>query len=598
MLDVKVDQSDGSALVIKRVLRGVIYGLVEPDFVGETSKTLEFFINGISIGGVTIQPSDFVDGAPYQFKFLIPPSFIFEAPISLRMREAESGEEIGRPLPFHDAAAVKAAIDVADGAVTAVEYGSLKGALRDVNPDALPITVCVYHRGAAIARAVVDAKAKPLASGALISSLPFSISLPSSVLDGAATTLGVRIEGSSKEFAGSPLTVWLDSSDGLRDRLAHLERRNEQLEAEVAELRSSIVGDIAEQFYRFVVPRVDAFLSLQREGLEGQMIALWRNLSGDAPAPIARRGLPESVSLGLSGPFTGYRWSRETVSGAPSDRWFARSAFLGTEISDKHDILVVMNGAHAVSSAALDDLTLSANGRSIDLTRFSEKKGGWRAFGVIPRAALGAHGGLSLLLETDVEGAHPLAPADMSAVSLSVESVALIPVKAAALEYSIGARPEVFPFGWHAIERMPDNRPFRWMGSEGVIVLNGLAPGAPIRVELSGPMVLGEMLSTVTADLDGALAEVTQLETGKGWALELEFPARAAGGPSVAFLRVRAAARQPSEEDKRLLSLALSQVLVDQEAEPSAFRPGDIDAAAGAVSEPRRVEELSASDGH
>jgi hypothetical protein len=594
MLDGKVGRADGSALVvIERVLRGVIYGLAEPEFIADASRTLEFFINGILIGSVTIQPSDFEDDAPFAFKCLVSPRFIFEAPISLRMRDAESGVEVGHPMSFLDAAGAKRAIEVADGAVTGVEYGALKGVLRDVNPHALPIALCVYHRGAAIARVVVDSENRPSAAGAVIPSLPFSMALPSSVLDGSATTLCVRIEGAAQDFAGSPLTVWLDSSDGLRDRLAHLERKNERLEAEVARLRASIVEDIAEQFYRFVVPRVDSFLSLQREGLEGQMIALWRNLSGDAPPPIARRGLPESVSLRLSGAFTGYRWSLATVADAPSDRWFARSAFLGTEVSNAHDILVVLNGAHAASRAALDDLTLTANGRAIDLLRFAEEKGGWRAIGVIPRAALAANGALGLLLETDVESAHPLAPSDMDAVSLSVGSVVLRAVKATALEYSISASPEVFPSGWHAMEHMPDKRPFRWMTGEGSIVLSGLLPGAPIRVELSGPMALGDVLAGVTADLDGAPAEVTQNPpVGRGWSLKLKFPARDAGGPSVAVLRVRASARQPSAEDKRFLSLALTRVVVDQTPEPPPLLSGDARDEPAPVDSPGAVKEL------
>lgn len=594
MLDGKVGRADGAPVVIERVLRGVIYGLVEPEFIGGASKTLEFFINGILIGGVTIQPSDVEGDAPCAFKLLISPRFVFEAPISLRMRDAESGVEVGRPMSFLDAAGAKRAIEVADGAVTGVEFGALKGVLREVNPHALPIALCVYHRGAAIARTVVDSESRPAAAGAVIPSLPFSMALPSSVLDGSATTLCVRIEGAAQELAGSPLTVWLDSSDGLRDRLAHLERKNERLEAEVAQLRASVVEDVAEQFYRFVVPRVDAFLSLQREGLEGQMIALWRNLSGDAPPPIARRGLPESVSLRLSGPFTGYRWSLQTVADAPSDRWFARSAFLGTEVSNAHDILVVLNGAHAVSRAALDNLTLAANGRAIDLLRFAEEKGGWRALGVIPRAALAATGALGLLLETDVESAHPLAPSDMIAVSLSVGSVILRAVKATALEYSISASPEVFPSGWHAMEHMPDKRPFRWMTSEGSIVLSGLLPGAPIRVELSGPMALGDTLAGVTADLDGAPAEVTQVPpAGRGWSLTLRFPARDAGSPAVAVMRIRASARQPSAADNRLLSLALTRVVVDQTPEPPARPSAAAEEPAPAEESPGGAKELA-----
>jgi hypothetical protein len=103
------------------------------------------------------------------------------------------------------------------------------------------------------------------------------------------------------------------------------------------------------------------------------------------------------------------------------------------------------------------------------------------------------------------------------------------------------------------------------MGADALIVLSGLRPGAPIRVEVSGPMALDGMLTDLSADLDGAPAEIVPLETaGSGWALELEFPEREKGAPSAAFLRLRAPARQPSPADRRLLSLAVSEVLVDQ----------------------------------
>lgn len=569
MLDSKLSQADGSALVeIKRVLRGVIYGVVEREFVGDEPKTLEFFINGISIGVTTIEPADFRDSDVYEFKFLILPSYIFEAPVSIRMRDIESGEEFGRPLEFQEVADAKAAIQVADGAVATVERGSVKGSLRDINPDALPITVGVYNRGMPIARTVVGSKGVLAGSGALISSLPFAVGLPPSVLDGSSTSISVRIEGSSQEFAGSPLIVRLEAGDGLHERLAHLERKNDELEAEVAQLRASIVGDIAEQFYRFIVPRVDAFLAIQREGLEGQMNALWRDLSGRDAAPIARRKLPESVSLALDGPFTGYRWS-DPIPSAPSNRWFTRSAFLAVEISSANDLLVVVKGAHAVSRSALDLLTIAANGRAIEVAVSMEASGGWLAVGVVPRAALSRDGSLGLLLETDVADAHALAPASMGAVSLSVASVEFIPLVAKSNEVAISAKPEAFPFGWYAMELAADKRRFRWMGAEGLVVLNGVEPDAPIRIELRGPIVLPDVLPNVEAQLDGVPGKVVDLEAGgAGWVLRLQFPARRDDACSVALLRVLAPAKQPSATDNRLLSLAVSDVLLDQSAEP------------------------------
>lgn len=572
MLDSKLSQAEGSALVeIKRVLRGVIYGSVERDFVGEASKTLEFFINGISIGTTTIEPSDFEGDEPHEFKFLILPSFIFEAPLSIRMREVGADTEIGSPLVFQEVVDANAAILVADGVVAAVERGSVKGSLRDINPDALPIAVGVYCRGVPIARTVVGSKAVLSASGSLISSLPFSVGLPPSVLDGASTSISVRIEGSSQEFVGSPLILRLDAGDGLHDRLIHLEQKSQELEAEVALLRSSIVGDIAEQFYRFIVPRVDAFLTVQREGLEGQMTALWRDLGGESPAPIARRKLPESVSISLADNFTGYRWS-DLIATAPGNRWFTRSAFVATEIADKNDILVVVKGAHAVSSAALASLALAVNGRPIEVAS-TASAAGWQAIAVVPRAAIAGHGSLGLQFETEIAEPHPLAPPLMGPVSLSVGSVDLLPLKTKAAEYPISASPEVFPIGWYTMEQSASGQRFRWMGADGLAVLNGLEPGAPIRIEISGPMVLDGVLSNVTAELDGVSAEAVRVETrGSGWALEFEFPARQKGACPAALLRIRAPAKQPSPADMRFLSLAVSEILVDQ-APKSALSP-------------------------
>ena len=267
--------------------------------------------------------------------------------------------------------------------------------------------------------------------------MPFSIGLPPSILDGGSTSISVRIDGSSQEFVGSPLLIRFDTGDGLHDRLTHLEQRNGELEAEVAAIARHPSSPTSPSNSTASSCRGSTRCwRSSAKAWKGQMMALWRELSPEGPAPLMRRPLPESFALSLAKPFTGFRWS-EPIVGLPSDRWFAHSGFVATEISNKHDLLLVAQGALAVAAAAWERLTVLANGQQDRRPAPSPTARAGGSSDSCRAPFLSTSGALALVFETPVAGVHTrLAPTATGAVSLSLASVELTGLAASAPVHS------------------------------------------------------------------------------------------------------------------------------------------------------------------
>jgi hypothetical protein len=257
--------------------------------------------------------------------------------------------------------------------------------------------------------------------------------------------------------------------------------------------------------------------------------------------------------------FSGFRWS-ECIASAPTDRWLRRSAFVAAEVADDDDVLLVLSGRYFLSEKALAGLTVDVNGAKVRVVP-SVGPDGWTAVGVVPKAKLKGNGVLGLLLEVAEEGRHPVA-GDDKVVSLSVGSIKLYKLATSGQHYTASAGEMAFAAGWHEAETTNGGSPFRWMGKQGIVALTGLPAEGPVHLRLSGPFAMTPV-SAMVAELDGVPA-VMEVHQGRGatWVAKLRFPKRPPSSASAGLLVLRAETRTPGNDDPRLLSVAVSDVLL------------------------------------
>src|SRR4051794_5340279 len=159
----------------------------------------------------------------------------------------------------------------------------------------------------------------------------------------------------------------MDVGTSFSERLARLEAQNEELSESLRTMSERILSDVIEQFYTFIVPRVDAVVIGQREILERQMIELWREFSREK-RPMQRPGLPTTVTIRMCDAVTGRGW---VMAGAPpnrDERWFSKTAFIAAYISPNSPVLLKLRGSAIINELGLSRLAIPANGYPLSVT--------------------------------------------------------------------------------------------------------------------------------------------------------------------------------------------------------------------------------------
>ncbi len=549
---------------LEGVVGGVIYGWLSKALVPENQRSVDIFINGFHAG--VASASDEIGTLVREqtvccFKLRLPTSFVVNAPVTIRARVVGTVSEIANPLSLATSEEVTAALSLAQGAIS-LEGGTVYGVLDQVNPDALPLTVCAYANNDLLERIKIPRPDVPLQRGQRLDGLRFRVPLPASILDAVPVSLSVRLEGSEAQLDGSPLIIAVASGTSITQRLTALEKRVQELSETVTATPQQMVSDLAEQFHQFIVPRVDAIVQAQREMLESQMIELWRQLRGVDP-PLERPGLPASATLSMDHAFTGFGWSGAAVRDLSGERWFTKSAFISVVISPRFSLLLRVSGSAMIGEARSSGLGLSANGHHLAVILANFDANGWSAAAIVPSSVLNPNGVLGIQIWMPKRGFHPKAPADMP-VSASVRTLEVCSLEFASGRSAIDAGDDerFFVFGWYPMELHEQGATFRWMGSHGIVVLPQppVTSGSARFLELRGPLIFNPVSNqSLRAVLGGKELPSVNIEAfaDGSWSVRFEMPESQAetGG----LLVLEASAFNPPN-DGRMLSIAVSQI--------------------------------------
>jgi len=548
-------------------------------------KSVDIFVNGLHLGsavGFVGPRSEASKADALDFSLRVPMGIVVSAPAVIRGRLSGTDIELSNPLEYAEQEELDQALVAARGRVS-IKDGMVKGSLKDVNPDALPLWIICYVNGRATERTEVRKPRALPPSGQPIWSLPFSIALPPTLLDGAAVSVSVRPEGSDAELEGSPIIISISGGESVHRRLLALEALTESLDKRVVDFPASIVKDVADQFYRFIIPRVDAIVGIQRDALETQMAALWKLTSGYARPPV-RRSLPASYLLRITDPFVGFGWSHPQSIAGSDERFFTRNAFLAVEIAPGQPLLAVVKGSWMAADSGFDSLVVTANGKASP-TLVVKNREGWSSLAVLDDSVVTSDGALGLLVSTEIEGFHERVA---EAVSASVGSVEISPAPQCASnrEMTVEAAGAAFVGGWHGLEVSGGGVTFRWMAGHGAVFIDCTGDEPLESITLSGPMALTAedgSFGAVSASFGGVPLVLGDAKPSRGaWYLRFDFPTPIAG-PARGLLSVRA----PSYEvpgDSRELSLAVSLVTFNNPA--TAQSVSEAGEAASAQSEP------------
>ena len=546
------------------VVGGVIYGWLSKALVPENLRSVDIFINGFH-AGIASATDDNATLAPTQttccFKLRLPTSLVVNAPVTIRGRIVGTACEIANALSLVTSEEVTSALSFAKGSVS-VQEGTVFGVLDQVNPDALPLVVCVYANHNLLKRIEIPRPDVPIQRGQRLDSLRFRVPLPPSILDTTPVNLSVKLEGSEAQLDGSPLVIAVAPSTSIIQRLTALEKRVQELSETVTATPQQMVSDLAELFHQFIVPRVDAIVQAQREMLESQMIELWRQLRG-VDTPRERPGLPASVTQWMDHTFTGFGWSKAAVGDHGGERWFTKSAFISVGISPRFSLLLRVSGSAIIGEPRSSGLGLSANGHHLAVILADIDANGWLAATIVPSSALSANGVLGIQIWMPKRGFHPEAPADMP-VSASVRVLEVCSLEFARELSTIDAGDDerFFVTGWYPMELHEKGATFRWMGSHGIVVLpqSPTTSGSVRFLELRGPLIFNPVSNqSLRAELGGKELPSGKIETfaDGSWSVRFEVPELPA--QTGALLALEAPAYNPPN-DGRMLSIAVSQI--------------------------------------
>jgi hypothetical protein len=544
----------GAAVTLDSAVRGVIYGHIS---VG--GAEIEIFANGILVGVVDMTGED-APGEQHAFAVRIPPDILLEAPVTVRARFAGGAAIPNCEMHFNSPVEVSAAFGMIDGRV-ALEQGMLRGALYDVNPDALPITLQAVVGGRIVANFEARKPTRFGPSRVLIAELPFSIALPPEILDGTSVTIFVRAAGSKADLDGSPILISLTHGNSVLSRLSATEDAVTRLTEQTDDLRRSILTDIGKHLQNFILPRVDAIVEIQRTSLERQMIGLWQELTGKAVA-TSRRKLPALVQIKMTDSFAGYGWS-DCGDLAPTQRWLCGRALLAVEIDDQEDMFVKISGEHLVSDAVLNAMSLFANGVKVETFACKREQSGeaWIAVSIVPRSVMRADGILSLEIECPLDGSHPKSTTRDN-ISLSVGSIDFI--SASSLYGNDILSDQYCLAGFHDAESTDDGRMFRWLERHGIVLVRLPDSSRACVIGLRGPYVIRQEIGEgLQIRVVGEKADISSVRLGDtGWAADILLPRQSGNGAKLVLITLSASAVQPSAQDRRFLSVAFANAIV------------------------------------
>ncbi|USI72355.1 hypothetical protein [Sphingomonas morindae] len=534
-------------LKIDSLRRGVLYGQCK------APSAIQLYANGLLLATIDAEET------AQSFVVNVNSGLLLEAPVTLRARLV-TGEPIDEfEWVLTEPQDVEDSLVPADGEII-LSGGVISGFLRNVNPDALPLTVSAAAGGREFALCEVRRPAGRGSGGKALIDLPFSIPLPVGLLDGKVATVHVRLRDDARDFEGSPIVFSASHGDTIEQRLARLEQGLLSLTTTVEELGRAIRTDVHRHFYGMVMPRVDAAVQGQRIALERQMAALWLECTGSEPSADAMHAHPMETLIALKDGVSGLGWLPASATGALG-RWFHERALIATEISATEDAFLEIRGSAAASPEAARALQILANGHPISLW-VDQSHAPWRAFAVIPRAVLNPSGSLSLELVCPVEDQVDLG-GEAATASLAVATVR---IASGANHRSGGARTlddHVTLAGFYGREQTGEGLAFRWMSGRGLLLARIADRSADHLLRVSGPFMLNERAQ---ASLRGRLISqgetAREAEFGAGWRVDIAVPRRSAGGPSLHLIELTADASQPSSEDRRLLSAAVSDLAI------------------------------------
>lgn len=553
MSEIMMDQtSPGPAEVvvsIENAFRGVIYGRI----TGVVQFGLELSANGLSLGLVSITRVA-ANGESF-FKLKMPTDMRLEAPATIRGRFVGLDCEIPSSLILRTQEEVAEALTVADGHVS-VTAGFLVGALTNINPDALPLTICASMRGRVIARTKLNAEPNRKydidnTENRLIEAMPFKLGLPLDVLDDRGAVISVGIEGSATQLTGAPVFISIAFGEDFARRLMLVEEQLEAVTAKVNSEQNSIVSGLIDQYLRVIVPRVDAIVGLQRTALERQMMALWRAMPVnhfEAIAPAYERQAHFRSGM----PFIGYGWTETNRV-----RWFGRQAFVAFEISPEEDVIFLVEGVGAASPKAVEDCLFSVENKNLEMVRFQDSAGGsWSAVGLVPRQFITSDGLLSLRIRSEVdqltkEGKPP------NGLSLGIENISVFSTSIVREWYASNNDLTYCLAGFHHLEKAASGEPFRWMGGDGVV-------SVPMETERGKIIIYGPMIYSENAErtfsvtcVNGNIKSTEFTRDGQAWSATVHLEGVEG---RVVLLRLTAQSSVPEGGDLRSLSIALGGI--------------------------------------
>ncbi|MFZ2996045.1 hypothetical protein [Sphingobium sp.] len=527
--------------VIEGAYRGVIYGTLPSG----AKKDVEIFANGLSLGIASIISAG--SSSRQSFILKVPVDLLVAAPVTLGCRFAGDEDE-GNVLELADKSSVLESLTVATGQA-AVSGGMISGVLERVNPDALPLTICVTTRGQVIGKKVLPRTTGQVVglAGARTGAIPeirFSIPLPIDLLDTIGARISVRLEGAQWELDGCPILITVSNGDTILHRLSTAEARVEELTANVKDLHDKLITSLMKQYADVIIPRVDAIVTLQRTALERQMVALSLAVPEHHFTPMPRE-LPMDALFMPGLPFVGHGWAPSALG--PRFLAVGRQAFAAFEIATDYDAVIIIEGGGDSSIEVLQSMAVLADDRPVDLTHHADTGSGiWWSMGKIPRNQIGAEGLLMLKMRgPSVRSGNQV---------VAVRQITVLSMGWGHDKTGGSSEPRLLA-GFHDHDEMPDGTAFQWMSGNGLMAV----PCDPTtrRLVIRGPMVLsdeqGRSLRVLTEN--GDVCSLDWVVVPGGWQAEMAFtpPDR-----SFALVRLICDARQPDNGDTRSLSVAIS----------------------------------------
>ena len=527
--------------VIEGAYRGVIYGSLPPG----AKKDVEIFANGLSLGIASVMSAGSSSRQPFVLK--VPVDLLVAAPVTLGCRFVGDEDE-GNVLELADKASVLDALTIASGQA-AISGGMISGFLERVNPDALPLTICVTTRGQIIGKQVLLRKTGQIvglagARTGAIPEIPFAIPLPIDLLDTAGARISVRLEGAQWELDGCPILITVSKGDTILHRLSTVEAQVEELTANGKDLQDNLITSLMKQYADVIIPRVDAIVTLQRTALERQMAALSQAIPGHHFTPMPRE-LPMDASFVPGSSSVGYGWVPSTLG--PRFLAVGRQAFAAFEITADHDALIVIEGGGVNSIEVLQSMAVFAGDKLVDLTHhFDAGSGIWWSMGRISQYQIGAEGLLMLKMRGPSvrSGDQVLAVRQINVLSMGWGH-----------DKTGGANAARLLAGFYDHDEVPGGTTFKWMSGNGLMAVP--CNSTTRRLVVRGPMVLsdeqGRSLRVLTENGDVCPFDWTVVPGG--WQADMAFTPP---DHSFALVRLICDARQPDNGDTRSLSVAIS----------------------------------------